>query len=254
MRSRVWRAAVVLTAHVALYVLVYSGVSAILDRPAFPPVERIWRVVTTDLADTLPAHFRATLARWVMVFLTGTLGGLVAGILIGHYDRLHTWLSVDIDFLRSLPATALIAFAVAALGDNEIARALPAFYITFLTLVFYGSKHVRALNRTRIAHLIDLGASRFFVLTRCVIFELLSPLMFGARQAISLSFLVLISVELVIGTVDNVGLGCAIYDYKDHLKFSHVIGTLLAIGVSGYALNLVGRSVHRSLVRWERVD
>jgi len=76
----------------------------------------------------------------------------------------------------------------------------------------------------------------------------------AARQAVSLSFLVAISVELIIGPYGNTGLGRLFYDWQFYSKYADILAGLLLVGVFGYALNLIMLLLHRMIARWSRAD
>jgi NitT/TauT family transport system permease protein len=242
------------TLRIPIYGLAYYLAHAALNRPAFPGVGRILNAIVRDVLPGFAVHLPATIIRWFLVYVLGLALGLLGGVLIGYFRRLHEAVKFEVDFFRSLPATVLVVFILAAFGDGHIQRSLPAFYITFFTVLFYVAKHMAMLKRTRIEHLVDLGASRAFILRHCVYYELLPVIMVASRQAISLSFLVAISVELIVGSYGNVGLGKLLYDWKFYTNYSDIIGGLIVIGGIGYALNLAMLKLHRKMVPWHNIE
>jgi len=238
---------------IVLYTLVYHLASKALDRPAFPDAWEILHVMINKVLPGFIVHLPATLIRWFAVYMVGLMLGLLGGILIGYFKRIHKTVEFEIDFLRSLPATVLVVFILAAFSDGHIQRSLPALYITFFTVLFYVTKHMAILNRNRIEHLKDLGAGKAFILRHCVYYELLPTMMVAARQAISLSFLVAISVELIVGSYGNVGLGKLLYDWKFYTEYSSIIGGLLIIGSIGYGLNMGMLKLHQKMTPWTKV-
>jgi len=238
--------------HVCAYLLVYQVVHMALDKPAYPPLGSILRAATGDAATQMGKHFPVTLQRWALLFVAGCIVGIGSGVLIGYSRRLHRWFFPDVDFLRSLPATAMTFFVLAAFGDGYIARNIPAFYITVFTVMFLVVRHTKKLKRTRENHLRDLGATRWFIIFHCVLYELLSPIMIGVRQAISLSFLVFVSVELIVGPLGNEGLGKIIYEWEQRTDYACLLVVLAFLGVWGYGLNVLVEYAHRLLVPWER--
>ena len=239
---------------ILFYFLIYLFISIILDRPAFP---KPWKIVENLFTIVLPGflhHLPATLFRWFIVFFAGSILGFFMGILIGYFKKIHEIVKFEIDFFRSLPATVLIVFLLAAFGDGHLQRSLPVLYITFFTVLFYVAKHMLILNRRRIQHLLDLGASRIFVLRHCVYYELLPVIMVAIRQAISLSFLVAISVELIVGSFGNIGLGTLLYDWKFNCEYAAIIGGLLVIGTIGFLLNIMMLKLQNKLLPWTKVE
>lgn len=240
--------------HIIIYITIYSIVAKILNKPAFPPFSTLINTFLKDGIVDFLTNLQATLIRWLIVFIAGVIGGVSFGVIIGYFPILHNFLKIDIDFLRSLPATALIVFIMAAFGDNEVSRSFPAFYITFFTVLFYVVKHATVLKHPRINHLVELGASKTFIIKNCIIYELLPPIFIAIRQSVSLSFLVLISVELIVGPSGNIGLGKVFYDWMFYAKYANTIIGLIFLGIIGYILNLIAGWGHRKIIYWQDVS
>ena len=239
---------------VALYFGAYAIFAAYIDKPAFPSVAQLLEAATGPVREQLVGHLIMTLWRWLKVFSVGVLVAVPCGILMGLVTPIYNRLSPDVDFFRSLPATVLVTFVQAAFGDNEQTRAMPAFHITFFTMLFYVAKHTRLIDKTRLNHLEELGASKLFVFWHCVLNELMPATMVAVRQAVSLSFLVLVSVELIIGSEGGEGIGQILYDWQFHTKYANIIVSLLCLGACGYLMNISMLAIHRRLTPWQQVD
>src|ERR1043165_1415905 len=240
--------------HIIIYLGIYACASAFLKKPAFPSLSVIWQSHLVPSIREIGSDLPYTIMRWLFVFLIGVITAVIIGLLIGYHRRLHATLKADIDFGRSFPATALITFFMAAFGDTEITRSLPALYITFFTVLFYASKHSSLLKNPRVRHLRDLGANSFFILRHCIILELSNPLIIAARQALSLSFLVMISTEFIIGSSHDKGLGKLFYDWLFQTNYGRFLVGLTILGITGYSFNSIGAWIHKRLIRWETVE
>lgn len=234
------------------YGLAYSVVSALFSRPAFPPLLALGRSVFTETLPALAIHLPVTVARWSVVFVAGSCVGVAGGLLLGAMPRVHAFLTGDIDFFRSLPATALIIFVLAGFGDSEASRGFPAFYITVFTVLFWVSKHVSSVSSVRLRHLRDLGADFRFIVLHFLPLELRPATLVAVRQAVSLSFLVAISVELIVGPRRNIGIGAILYDWQSVPAYEPIIVTLVLIGFIGFGLNWIFKVFQRRLVWWEK--
>lgn len=241
-------------ARLLIYGAFYAALAAALDRPAFPSLGTIANAMLHDVAGGFSEHFPPTFFRWLAVYTIGTGAGVIVGIPLGYSRNIHRHLRMDVDFFRSLPATILTTFILAAFADGHVQRSLPTLYTTFFTVVFYVSKHTSIIDPRRIEHLRELGAGPLFIVRNCVFYEVLPAILVAARQAVSLSFLVSISVELIIGPYGEYGLGRLFYDWQFYSKYSSIIGGLLVIGFIGYALNLIMVGLHRCTVGWSKSD
>lgn len=240
--------------HIFAYLILYTIIDYFSDKPAFPSLVLIFKAATTTVYRELLIHFPATLIRWFFVFVLGSFFGVLAGLILGYFYTLHSYLKADIDFFRSLPATALISFVMAAFGDNDAVRSFPAFYITFFTVLFYVAKNAKMLNSPRKRHLAELGASQWFIIRHCIFYELLPSTMIALRQAVSLSFLVLISVELIIGPAGNRGLGLIFYNWLFYTDYANILVGLTFLGIVGYILNILASVIQKKAIYWQEIE
>lgn len=239
--------------HALLYAILYEALSHALNKPGLPSLESIRGAYTKSVLPILGIDLWPTMRRWIIVFLMGVIGGCVFGILAGWSERGYRVVELDLNLFRSLPATLLTTFIFTLLGDGDTTRMLPAAYITFFTVAFLLATATRNLDRRRVTHLEALGASRWFILRQCLIYEVAQPLFVAIRQAIALSFLVCISVELIVGSYRNNGLGRALVDLAQDFNYAGIIGLVATIGVIGYALNRAVLLIHRMITPWEEV-
>lgn len=239
-----------LAVRLALYTSVYALFQGLMSKPAFPPLSALLSKGIPRAFAEYPYHLFPTLIRWSGVFLLGAIPATFCGGLLGAFPKVHAVLATDIDLFRSVPATAMVMFVMAAFGDNVATRCFPAWYITFFTVLFYVSKHAVAFSRDKVMHLKHLGASQAFIFANCILPELIQVISVALRQAVSLSFLVLVSVEIIVGPSDNRGVGRIMNDWMNNTAYSQIIITLGVLGVCGYLMNVGFELLRRKLVPW----
>lgn len=246
---------VVILSKVAIYFILYAILAAIAaanHKPAFASINKIMKAIIDiqKMQDLLLAFYK-TMTVWSITFIGTTFVAVLVGIGLGRFKVLSRWLAGDLDYWRSLPATVLALFAFAAFGDNMFTRALPAIYVTFFLIVYYTNKASVVVDKVRIEHLKDLGASNIFITLNCYIPEIMGNLIISIRQAISLSFLVLVSTELILGSHGGNGIGRYLIDELNALRYPTVIICLFCLGIIGYLLNRVGYFLHINITPWE---
>ncbi len=237
---------------IAFYALIYVWISSAMNKPAFPRITAFVDLLQNGFLSKFCQNALPSIIRWSVILLVGSAAGVIVGITVGYVKSIYKLTNFEIDFLRSIPATTIVTFVFVAFSDNEVSRNIPVFYITFFTIVFYVSSHIYILDRTRINHLKDLGASFRFIMFNCLVFESLPIILIAIRQAVSLSFLVLVSIELIVGSSNNLGLGVMLYDYKEYLNYKEIIITILLLGGMGYIANYAFHALNRRLIFWER--
>ena len=235
------------------YILVYSLISYWLALPALPSVFHIVTFLDYKFTLDLLNGISILLSSWIIVFLFSSFLGVFLGVIIGNNYVLYKFFSYDIDFFRSIPSVLLLIFVFAIIGDNFISRTFPVAYATFFTVIFYIVKATVNINKNRLNHLKDLGANHLELL-QVLFLELLSPIFIALRQAASLSFLVLISIEIIVGPIVENGIGALLNDWSEYLHYDEIIVTTLIIGIIGYLINLIIYNLHKSIVKWEKVE
>lgn len=236
------------------YFAVYACAAYILNRPAFPSLSEWYRGVGVFFFSVHAGAVHLTVVRWVFVYVCAAIPAILIGLIAGYAKPVARFVAADLDFWRSLPATCLFFFVVAAFGDNVATRVMPAFYVTFFTVAYYTIKAVTRVEASRIEHLLDLGASNMFIFRHCILYEIADWMFVGLRQSISLSFLVLVSTEFVTGSADNRGLGTYLNDWFTYSRYELVLTALVVLGVIGYVVNRFMYVIHKRCVFWVPVE
>lgn len=236
---------------VTIICILYSVLSLYIEKPAFPPLTRfanisLWKSFGLEAG----AACMYTLPRWLVVFAIATGAGVIVGLVIAMHSRWYrTYFAPTIDFFRSIPATALFTFFSAAIGIAS-ARLAPPAYIAFFTVLFQTAQAVADFPKDRVRHLRELGASWLFVIRHCIVFEIADDLLTGVRQSLSLSFLVMVSTELLLGN-DADGIGGYLSTLKYRTAFTEQIMLIVVLGCIGALCNSGVAMLHKYLVYWD---
>ena len=144
-------------------------------------------------------------------FLGGSLIGIPIGLAIGSFAIVRRMLEPYTEFLRFIPATALITVAVIWFGIGEGSKIFLIIYTTVFIVIINTAAGVTAVAPNKIRAARSLGASRaqvfFFVALPATVPYILT----GMRLAMANSFVTIIAAELVAAN-DGLGqddLGCA---------------------------------------------
>ena len=239
---------------IAIYFLIYSSIYYCLNKfeinkPIIvSPVELV-KSFNLSFLHVLVNEFLITILRWVIIFIVGTLSGVLLGILFG-FLKFGENFEFDINFWRSLPATVIVSYVIALFGDNEFSRGFPALYVTFFTTFYFTFKFCQNMDKTKILHLKSLGAKNNFIFRNCIYYEMLPTIMTTARQGISLSFLVLIATEIILGSSNNIGIGNTIVNWYFNLDYGNITLFILITGIVGYIANQAMFSLTKKMLFW----
>jgi len=174
-------------------------------------------------------------------------GGVVLGLAIGSWRTLHDALSAVIEFLRPIPAVALIPLAILFFGLGLPMRRFVIAYAALWPILIntlYG-----ALGSDRLLHDVarTSGATKLGTLVRVTLPASLPSIATGIRVSAAAALQVGVTAEFLIGT-DGIGS----YMKRQQLSFHlpQLYAAILLTGVVGYAINVSLRATERRVVFW----
>jgi NitT/TauT family transport system permease protein len=190
----------------------------------------------------------ATVARTAAAFFVSAVVGAALGLVIGTFARVRKACWFPLHFIRSVPVTAFIPLFIVLSGGGAMGALALATFGSLLIVVAYTAIGVGAVSQTRILYARSAGASRADVLRRVVFYEALPSVMAGLRVSVSLSLILVIVGELVIGAPH--GLGRLINDFRYRADYPSMYAAILITGVLGYLLNELTSLAARRIVHW----
>ena len=133
-----------------------------------------------------------------------------------------------------------IAVMVFGVGDKPIYFLLA--FAAVWPILLNTAAGVRQLDPNWLQLARSLAATRGETLSRVVIPGVLSHVLTGIRLAIGIVWIVLVPCEML-GV--SAGLGYFILDTRDRLAYSELMATVLLIGLLGFVLDALARSMLR---------
>ncbi|MDT0201850.1 ABC transporter permease subunit [Nocardioides sp. AE5] len=171
--------------------------------------------------------------------------GIVAGVALGSFSLLRRPSAPLIEFLRSIPPTALIPITVVALGIGASAKiALIAFTCVWPVLL-------NTIGAIRGIDPVLLDSMRIFgIRGRAKVIWVLLPgamprIFAGARTSLSLSLIMVVVSELVASTE---GIGYFIIQAQRTFSFADMWSGVVLIGMLGYVLNAAFMALERLIL------
>jgi sulfonate transport system permease protein len=183
--------------------------------PYFPGPDMVLQGIWEDKEMLADSAF-ASLKRLGAGYFSGVALGLLAGVLMGWFRDVRYWGTPVMKFLGPMPATALVATAMALFPGSFPGPALIAFAVLFpvTMLTMSGIMNVPA-SYFDVAK--TLGAGRAYLIFRVAIPAAMPSMFIGLFMGLLSSFLVLVVAETV-GVTNGLGwylkwqLGYAEYD------------------------------------------
>ncbi len=223
----------------SLFVIWHIASTWIIPSVLFPTP---WKVVlkAIELAEdgTLWEQVSASLGRIAAGFAGGSLIGIPIGLAIGSFPIVRRLLEPYTEFLRFIPATAMITVAVIWFGIGEGSKIFLIIYTTVFIVIINTAAGVSAVapNKIRAARSLGAGPAQvfFFVALPATVPYILT----GMRLAMANSFVTIIAAELVAA---NNGLGRMIWDSRMYMLVDQIFVALVVLGLLGFTADRLFR-------------
>lgn len=196
---------------------------------------------------TLSSELGTTLESYVEGLALAIAVGVLLGIAMGSSRTFHDALFVVIEFLRPIPAVALIPLAILVFGFGvPMSRFVIAYAAVWPILVntLYG---VRGTDRLFHDVARTSGVNGLGRLVRVTLPGALPSIATGIRVSASIALLVAVTAEFVIGTG-----GIGSYMQRQQLAFQlpELYAAVVLVGLLGYVINVVLHMAQARVVFW----
>ena len=234
-------------ARLAGYVIGFGSLFAIwhvasvylLNSILFPPPGRVVaKAIELARDGTLWENASISLQRIALGFFFGSLIGIPLGLAIGSFGIVRRILEPYTEFLRFIPATALITVAVIWFGIGEGSKIFLIIYTTVFIVIINTAAGVSAVAPNKIRAARSLGASRAQVFCFVALPATVPYILTGMRLAMGNSFVTIIAAELVAA---NAGLGKMIWDARLYMLVDQIFVALLVLGLLGFTADRLFR-------------
>jgi sulfonate transport system permease protein len=217
--------------------------------PAFlPSPMRTWTAFERSLSTgKLQQQLEASLVRMFLGWVLASVVGIVLGALIGVSASARAFLGPTLEFLRPLPASAIIPVAIALLGLSE---GMVLFVICFgsvwplLLATMHGVTHLEP-RLVEVAKVLRM--SRFAMIWKLAIPSAMPDILSGLRLSMTVALILTIVCEMLTGAS---GLGQAVLLAARAFRSAELFVGVVVLGLIGYATSLILTAMERYLLRW----
>lgn len=221
-----------------------------VSRVFLPTPEATWVSLAEGLAEgELLGFTGATVQRMALGWGLACLAGVLLGTAIGLSATARTWMLPTLEFLRPLPASALMPLAISVFGlSPSMVLAVVAFGAMWPVLL--GTVHglVTVHERLReVAAALQLPR-RDFVL-KIGLPNALPDILAGARLALTVALIVAVVGEMI---ASQPGLGQAILLAARAFRASELFAGIVLLGAVGFVSNALLAWGERRLMPWQR--
>lgn len=197
----------------------------------------------------LAGYTGATVGRMLAGWGLATALGVLLGALVGSSATARAWLQPTLEFLRPLPASAVLPLAISLFGlSGGMVLAVVAFGamwpVLLATLQGFAAVHQRlrevaaALQLSRRGFAFKLGLP-----------HALPDILAGMRLSLTVSLIVSVVGEMI---ASQPGLGQAILLAARSFQASELYAGVLLLGAIGFVSNALLAAAEGHLLRWQR--
>ncbi|GAB3490455.1 ABC transporter permease [Nocardiopsis coralliicola] len=173
--------------------------------------------------------------------------GVAAGAVIGSNELAYRSVRAVVEFLRPIPSVALVPLVVLAYGTGREAALFLVAFACFWPMLVQTVYGMRDLDPVALDTARTFRTGRLRTFTSVVLPSAAPYILTGLRIAFSISLVLAITAELVIGMP---GLGQQITVAQQSGDLPSMYALIIVTGVLGYACNAAVAAAERRLISW----
>jgi ABC-type nitrate/sulfonate/bicarbonate transport system permease component len=217
----------------------------------FPSPLRALSVLAARVLDSsIWTPFVATGLRMLFGWALASLAGIAIGAAIGSSRLARDLLEPTLDFIRPLPASAMIPIAVLFLGlSNAMSLSVIAFGAIWPVLL--ATVHGFSSVQPELRQVSDvLGFSRFEFLKKIALPSAFPDIIAGLRVSLAISLILAVVTEM---QASLPGLGWDIFFAQRMYRSADLYAGLVLLGAMGFSANHALLMFERRVLRWRNL-
>jgi NitT/TauT family transport system permease protein len=210
------------------------------------------RILARDLEwlrdGTIARHVLVTLTEAAGAFVTGVLGGVVVGFLLGRSDFWARVFSPYIQVLNALPRLIFAPILILLLGLDERSKIALGFSLVFFIVFFNAFQGVREVDRSVLNNARMLGAGERQLTRHVLLPSAMSWILASLHTSVGFAM-----VGAVIGEYIGAsrGIGYVISQAEGNLDATGVWAGLVVLSVFVVVVEVLVTQLERRFVRWK---
>ena len=234
-----------------LLALLWEGATraGLVSGLALPPISEVcvaWFNLMRDgdlIANGLNSLYRAGVG-----LLLAVVVGAAAGIFMAWFRPVNVLLGPLIEIFYPLPKSALIPVTAFWLGFGDASKILLIFLGCMLPVTIGAFNGARSAEQVLLWSARGMGAGRLRMLWDVVVPSALPELLGGIRTALALSFVLLVTSELI---SSQKGLGHMIGLLGSGGIYDAMFATVLTVALLGFIADRLFLRLMRRMLRWQ---
>jgi NitT/TauT family transport system permease protein len=216
-----------------------------LALPSLTAVAQAWIDLIKD--GELVVNGAASLYRAGMGLLFSVVIGAALGIFMAWWRPLNVLLSPLVEMFYPMPKSALIPVTVIWLGFGDGSKILLIFLGCMLPVTIGAFNGARGADRALVWSARSMGAGRLRMLWDVVVPSAMPELLNGIRTALALSFILLVSSELIVA---QKGFGYLIGFLGANGSYEGMFAVVLTVAFLGFAADRLYQVLMNRVLAW----
>lgn len=217
--------------------------------PFFPPPSTWFDVLSARGWDEFLTILWATTRVFTVGLAVAVLAGIGLGLVFGRSAVINTLVSPTLEFLRAIPAPAVVPLVILFVGPGTTTLVLSVAFAALWPILLNATESARTIEPVLIDSGRTLRLSRFDHVWKIVIPAVLPGAFVGIRVALPIALVVTLLAEMLTGTS---GLGGALMEAQRSYQTASAYGLLVIAGLLGLGISLVfGLLEHLSFRAWD---
>ena len=213
--------------------------------PTLSSVVAAWIEMIRD--GELVTNGAASLYRVGMGLFLSIVIGAVLGIVMAWWRLINVLVSPLVEMFYPMPKSALIPVTVIWLGFGDGSKILLIFLGCMLPVTIGAYNGARGSEQALIWSARSMGAGRLRVLWDVVVPSALPELLNGVRTALALSFILLVSAELIVA---HKGFGYLIGILGSQGSYDAMYAVVLTVAFLGFAADRIYLVITKRALAW----
>ena len=226
-----------------------------VNRVFLPTPEATWQALVIGFqggqrndAAELGQATQLTCVRMILGWGFASLIGIALGVMIGMSEVARAWLAPTLEFLRPLPASAVLPLAISIFG---LSAGMVLFVVAFgamwpvLLATVQGLANVEPRLREVAA---NLQMTRWSYVQKIGLPSTLPDIISGMRLSMTISLILAVVGEMI---ASQAGLGQAILLAARSFRASELFAGIVLLGLIGFVSNALLASIELRLLRWQ---
>jgi ABC-type nitrate/sulfonate/bicarbonate transport system permease component len=226
----------------------YAVWAAAAESFYFPPLGVVRdRFVDLWMFDRVPDDLLPSLRRLAIGYGLCVLFGFGVGLVLGVFRVVRQAVQPFAEFLRALPAVALIPFGILVFGRGDAMKVFIIVVGAVWPILLNTIDGVRGIDRGMLEMARAYSVGRWGSIRDIVVPATLPRVVAGMRTSLSIAIVLMVVSEMV---ASSNGVGYFVLESQRRFAISDMWAGIILLGIIGYVANFLFVRAERRVLRW----